>query len=216
MSNKPKIKITPNGPYLVSGKVPLNKDIVEYDQDGVPLKTIKGQSFPPQEDYALCRCGHSKNMPFCDGSHLKVDFNGAENPLAKTKFDDQIELTNGPDLTLKDAPSLCAGAGFCHRDGGVWELTQNSDNPDSKKIAVEECHCCPSGRLIACDKKSGKDLEPKLDPSIGIPEDGPLCVKGDIPIESVDGSTYEVRHKATLCRCGKSRNKPFCDGSHFY
>ena len=69
-------------------------------------------------------------------------------------------------------------------------------------------------RLVAVDKKTGKVIEEKMEPSIGIPEDGPLCVKGEVEIESTNGEIYEKRNRVTLCRCGKSRNKPFCDGSH--
>jgi CDGSH-type Zn-finger protein len=209
-----KIKVTKNGPYVVMGKLPINEDIVQYDSEGTPVITKKGKDIPHEEECALCRCGKSKNMPFCDGSHKITNFEGTENPDNQQKYDDQAETIEGPDLVLKDNRSLCVGAGFCHRAGGVWELTDNSDNPESKKIAVEECQCCPSGRLVAVDKKTGKVMEENLEPSIGIPDGGPLCVKGEVEIESVDGQTYEKRNRVTLCRCGKSRNKPFCDGSH--
>jgi hypothetical protein len=43
---------------------------------------------------------------------------------------------------------------------------------------------------------------------------GLLWVRGGIPVVSADGKPYTVRNRLTLCRCGKSRNKPFCDGSH--
>ena len=209
-----KIKVTKNGPYVISGNLPINEDIVEYDQEGIPLKTNKGPAISSDPQCTLCRCGHSKNPPFCDGTHKSINFDGTENPDNQEKYEDQADVIDGPDLILKDAPSLCASAGFCHRAGGVWELTKNSDNPKSKKIAIEECYCCPSGRLVAVDKNTGKALEPKLDPSIGIPDGGPLCVKGDVEIESADGQIYEKRNRVTLCRCGKSSNKPFCDGSH--
>jgi CDGSH-type Zn-finger protein len=39
-------------------------------------------------------------------------------------------------------------------------------------------------------------------------------VRGGIAITSADGYTYEVRNRVTLCRCGHSKNKPFCDGTH--
>jgi CDGSH-type Zn-finger protein len=39
-------------------------------------------------------------------------------------------------------------------------------------------------------------------------------VRGGITIESADGVPYEVRNRVTLCRCGRSDNKPFCDASH--
>lgn len=209
-----KIKICKNGPYIVSGNLPLNEDIVEYDEKGFPLTTKKGKSFPDQKEYSLCRCGHSCNKPFCDGSHRSNNFDGTENQNAKQKYEDLADRIDGPDLILKDATDLCAGAAFCERAGGVWFLTEDSNNPESKKTAIEEACCCPSGRLVAIDKKTGKTIEPELEPSIGISKDGPLCVKGGVPVESVDGFTYEVRNRLTLCRCGKSQNKPFCDGSH--
>jgi CDGSH-type Zn-finger protein len=79
---------------------------------------------------------------------------------------------------------------------------------------------CPSGRLTLHDKKTGKEIEDKLSPSIAVIEDpplkcsGPLWVRGGITIESHDGKRYETRNRVTLCRCGASQNKPFCDGSH--
>ena len=206
-----KIKVTKNGPYEISG-LSINEDIVEFDQEGIPLTTKKGKVILNNPECTLCRCGESKNKPFCDGSHKTNNFDGTEKK--EKKYNDQAETIEGPDLILKDAPSLCVGAGFCHRAGGVWELTKNSDNPKAKEIAIEECHCCPSGRLVAVDKKTGKVIEEKMEPSIGIPEDGPLCVKGEVEIESTNGEIYEKRNRVTLCRCGKSRNKPFCDGSH--
>ncbi|HLY53399.1 MAG TPA: CDGSH iron-sulfur domain-containing protein, partial [Steroidobacteraceae bacterium] len=79
----------------------------------------------------------------------------------------------------------------------------------------------PSGRLVAYERSSGAPLEPALPQSIGVIEhpregaSGPLWVRGGIPIVSADGFAYEVRNRVTLCRCGASRNKPFCDGSHY-
>ena len=105
------------------------------------------------------------------------------------------------------------------RAGGTWELTEQSDDPDARQKAIEEACDCPSGRLVAWDQ-DGKAIEPDFEPSIGLIEDtqagvmGPMWVRGGIPIESADGKAYEVRNRVTLCRCGKSSNKPFCDGSH--
>jgi CDGSH-type Zn-finger protein len=39
-------------------------------------------------------------------------------------------------------------------------------------------------------------------------------VKGGVPVESADASVFENRNRVTLCRCGGSKNKPFCDGTH--
>ena len=75
--------------------------------------------------------------------------------------------------------------------------------------------------LVVQDKQSGKDIEPSLEKSIGLIEDpakgvdGPIWIRGGIPVYSSDGKLYEVRNRVTLCRCGKSTNKPFCDSSHY-
>jgi CDGSH-type Zn-finger protein len=127
---------------------------------------------------------------------------------------------NRPTLRLKDAQALCAVARFCHRGGGTWELTHHSDDVKARELAIEEACNCPSGRLIECDKKTGGTFEKAFEKSIGLIEDpqkkvsGPIWLKGGIPLESSDGKTYEVRNRQTICRCGKSGNKPFCDGSH--
>lgn len=63
-------------------------------------------------------------------------------------------------------------------------------------------------------------IEPEFEPSIELIEDpqekasGPIWLKGGIELEAADGTKYETRNRVTLCRCGKSHNKPFCDGSH--
>jgi len=212
----PKIKVTKNGPYLVSGSLSLNEDIIETDDFGTPLKTLPGKKYPKSESYALCRCGHSQNKPFCDGTHAKINFDGTETADVKEKYEDKAVTINGPKLILKDVPHLCAGLGFCHRGMGTWNETQNSADPQSKKIATESACACSAGRLVACNKTTKKNIEPKLKPSVGLYQDGPIFVKGGVPVESAAGATYEVRNRVTLCRCGKSGNKPFCDASHQY
>jgi CDGSH-type Zn-finger protein len=44
--------------------------------------------------------------------------------------------------------------------------------------------------------------------------DGPLWVRGGVPVIGADGQPYETRNRVLLCRCGHSRNRPFCDGTH--
>ncbi|ACL17770.1 CDGSH iron-sulfur domain-containing protein [Methanosphaerula palustris] len=44
--------------------------------------------------------------------------------------------------------------------------------------------------------------------------EGPLWVRGGIPVIAVDGETYEVRNGVTLSQCGRSKNMLFCDRSH--
>jgi len=216
---KPKIKIVKNGPYRVSGNVPIAKQTIIADEEGVPVRWQEGEKYPEKKECGLCRCGESRAKPYCDGAHKKINFDGTET-ASKKKYLEQIEKIEGPDLALLDAPDLCASARFCDRGEGAWNLTRGSGNPESRKMAIEESCDCPSGRLVAWDKKTAKAIEPNFSPSIGLVEDpsagasGPLWVRGSIPIESADGAHYEVRNRVTLCRCGKSKNKPFCDGTH--
>jgi hypothetical protein len=85
---------------------------------------------------------------------------------------------------------------------------------------VRQVNNCPSGRLVAWEGKGRKPIEHALPVSIGVVEDpaervsGPLWLRGGIPVIAADGFNYEVRNRQTLCRCGASANKPFCDGSH--
>jgi CDGSH-type Zn-finger protein len=214
---KPKIKIVKNGPYLVSGGIPLIKMVVDVDADGVPSAWREVERYPVKEVYTLCRCGASKNKPFCDGSHGKVNFDGTETAAKKVDAAD-VTLYDGPELDLLDAKPLCTGAGFCTRAGNIWNLVTNSDNPDYKKTAIQEAADCPSGRLVLKDK-NGKIIEPSFEPSIVVVVDqdgveGPLWVRGGVDIESSDGTLYENRNRVALCRCGRSEKKPFCDGYH--
>jgi len=211
-----KVVITKDGPYIVSGGLPLAKEIIITDSQGYSIKWSKGESYPNQESYALCRCGNSSNKPHCDGTHLKEKFDGTE-IASREKYIKQAGKIVGPKLTLTDAQDLCAFGRFCDRAGGIWDLTKKSNDPKSKEIAIQEGCDCPSGRLVTWDKKAN---EPSLNPSIGVVEDpekkvsGPLRLKGGVQLESADGTKYEIRNRVTLCRCGKSGNKPFCNGNH--
>ncbi len=214
-----KIKVTKDGPYLVSGNLPLEDDITILGQDKEPESWEKGQTYSTTETYVLCRCGRSSNKPFCDGTHITTGFAGTETAAHKN-FLEMAEKTTGPGLDLFDAECFCSIARFCHRGGDTWTLTEKSDDPRSKQIAIESAGNCPSGRLVAWDKEKNSPIEPYFRPSIGLVEDkkhnvaGPIWVKGYVPIESADGFIYEKRNRVALCRCGESGNKPFCNGKH--
>lgn len=219
MDKKIRIKVMKDGPYLVSGNVPLEKEVIKLGPDNEPAKWVRSERYPDKEKYILCRCGKSKNHPYCDGTHTKIKFDGTETASRK-KYIEQAKRIKGPGLVLTDAESYCASLRFCHPKGGIWQLTKKSDDPKSKKTAIQQAWDCSAGRLVVWDKKTGKPIEPDFKPSVSVTEDpqaeasGPIWVKGGVPIESADGKQYEIRNRVTLCRCGKSRNKPFCDGRH--
>ena len=220
-TNVPKIKILKNGPYLVLGNIPIRKQTIIANEEGRSVKWEEADCYPKQREYSLCRCGQSHNSPYCDGNHEKSPFDGTET-ASREPYLKRAGTVVGPELIITDLPELCAYARFCHReDGSVWELAEDSANPKSRASAIQGAWECPAGRLLAWEK-TGQPIEEKLNPSIGIVEDpsykggvsGPIWVKGAIPIESSDGSELEVRNQVTLCRCGKSGNKPFCDNTH--
>ena len=215
-----KIRILKDGPYLVTGRIPLVEDEMIIGPDGEPARWEEKAAYPEQETYALCRCGESKRMPFCDGTHTKIGFDGTETGC-RDPYLTQVEWTKGPRLDVTWSRKLCMEARFCHRAGDAWTLTEKSDDPAARETAVEEASCCPSGSLTAWDKETGQAdrtgarAVDRLDrESRRLGGSGPIWVRGGIPIEAADGTTYEIRNRVTLCRCGKSGIKPFCDGTH--
>ncbi|MGH7000558.1 MAG: CDGSH iron-sulfur domain-containing protein [Stellaceae bacterium] len=213
------VTVTKDGPYVVSGAVPLMKQTIGVDAEGGSEKWIEGKQFVTEAEYALCRCGHSKSKPFCDGSHEKVHFDGGET-ASRAPYRQQARTFAGPAMNLTDADSLCAFARFCDPHGKVWNQVRHTDSPQTRAIFVRQVADCPSGRLAAWDKATGHALEPHLPVSIGVVDDpaqhcgGPLWLRGGIQVIAAEGFAYEVRNRVTLCRCGQSKNKPFCDGTH--
>jgi len=217
--NTGKVIVSKNGPYLVSDALPLAKAEIVNDEAGDAKEWNVGKEIMVEDAYALCRCGKSKNKPFCDGTHLKAGFQGVET-ANREPYSKQAELETGPGIRLSDVQSLCAGSRFCHREGGIWRLLEKSKDPRIKQTITEEACNCASGRLVAVDEENGKQIEPDLKKAVYLVEDpkkglsGPIRLTGGVKLESQDGEPYETRNRVTLCRCGESRNKPFCDASH--
>ncbi|MEO9321835.1 MAG: CDGSH iron-sulfur domain-containing protein [Nitrososphaera sp.] len=216
---QPKIVISKNGPYLVTGDVPLSIQVITPNKEGFSWDWTEGKKFSTGAEYALCRCGKSNKKPFCDGTHESIGFQGKETAV-RVPYIVQAQQFDGPTLVLRDAEELCAFARFCDPAGKIWNLIQQSDDQEARELVVREANHCPAGRLVVRDKKNSKDIEERLSPSIGVVEDpalgcsGPLWIRGGIEIESQDGKAYEKRNRVTLCRCGASANMPFCNGSH--
>lgn len=83
---KPRIAVTKDGPYIVTGSVPLLR-LGAGPEEGVARWQVE-ESLPPRMSYALCRCGRSTMQPFCDYKHLRGKFVGSEtadrNTVAET------------------------------------------------------------------------------------------------------------------------------------
>ncbi len=216
--NNKQIKIIKNGPYLVSGGIKLTEKIISKKDGNYIFK--EGHVLPQKEKYSLCRCGQTKTPPFCDGQHNYCDFDGHETADMRS-FEERAEKIEGPELDLLD-DHRCAFARFCHRTtGGAWDLTRNSDDPIKKEEAILASLECPAGRLVPLEK-NGQVIEEKHQAEIAILQDpgrqvsGGIFVKGEIEIISARGDKYETRNRVILCRCGESKNMPFCDMGHLH
>lgn len=213
-----KIKVMKDGPYLATGGLPLSIEIITTDDEGESLGWEHGIELEKRETCGLCRCGASTTKPYCDGTHASIGFDGTE-AASFEPYEDACEILEGPTVDVRDRKELCVDARFCHKDGAVWHRVYEDDE-ESARVVIDECKLCPSGRYTAVDKATGMAHEPELPPSAALVQDpemgvsGPIWVRGGIQIESAGGRPYEVRNRVTLCRCGKSKNKPFCDGSH--
>lgn len=217
MTDDKMIKIVKGGPYIVSGSVPIYEKVITPEGEGYIW--TDGKDIEQKEKYTLCRCGRSKTSPFCDGSHSKSIAFGGREKADMAPYDKRVKVLEGETLDLRD-DGRCALGRFCHTDlGKVWTLVKNSGNSECREMAIRAACECPAGRLTAYDK-DGKPYEDVLEKEIVVIQDpekncsGGYYVKGGIKLISAEGREYEVRNRYVLCRCGHSRDMPFCDASH--
>ena len=127
------------------------------------------------------------------------------------------EYTNG-DVTIVWKPRQCIHSEKCWR--GLPSVFKPKDKPwiDAEGASSEEITAqvenCPSGALSYYKNSEGPNkVEEMSKVKAQVLANGPLMVSGPCEIVHKDG-TVEVKEKASFCRCGHSKNKPFCDGSH--
>ena len=124
------VMVSYQGPYFFRGDLEIEG--ASDDMTGVKYRA------------ALCRCGASKNKPFCDNSHEKIGF----------------------------------------RDYGAIGQKGEALETSGGKLTVSQVR------------------------------DGPIMVSGNVVLKAGSGRVAWSGKKVALCRCGASKNKPFCDGSH--
>ena len=213
------VTVTKDGPYIVAGDVPLLHATIEADANGGSDHWSEGAPLEHGSTFALCRCGGSRNKPFCDGTHAQIGFDGQET-ASRTDYLEQAKTYPGPRLDLTDVETLCAFARFCDTHGKVWNEVAVTDDADVARRFTTQVNNCPSGRLRTWTSEGATAVETARPISIALVEDpaqgcsGPAWLRGGIPLTSADGFHYETRNRVALCRCGASKNKPFCDGSH--
>ncbi len=203
MSSEKKPTITPsqNGPYLVKG-----------------VKNVANQkgTIETKETMALCRCGGSANKPFCDGTHAKIGFSSAK---LKGRVEDNRENYEGKKITIHDNRGICAHAGRC-TDGLAKVFRLNEEpwiHPDatSPEEIIATIQKCPSGALsYSIDEVEHRDRDGE--PAIFVAPNGPYVVSGGPELVDTPRAEGASTEHFTMCRCGGSKNKPFCDGTHWH
>jgi CDGSH-type Zn-finger protein len=216
------IKVVKGGPLEISGDTPLVEMAHVLTFNGEPIDWHKlGDIETPAGSYRLCRCGKSKTRIFCDdtcqqpifGPEKNAPFDGTETADRTPFLDHAATYTHGSEVLRDDTP-LCISAGFCGtRTTKVWRIFDESDDPERREFMRGMVRRCPSGRIVLFGDDGFPD-EPALPQEIAVTPGGPYWVRGGIPIAGEDGRQWEPRNRVTLCRCGSSRNKPFCDGTH--
>lgn len=215
--SEPEIQVQPDGPYLVKGGLPLVRKRAEHTEHGEPVAWRKGETLledGEKEVYALCRCGHSQNKPFCDGAHTAAGFEGTET-APTDRYEERMKGYPGEGIELRDDRPLCVHAGFCGtRLTNAWKMTRKAEDTQVRSQIMAMAERCPSGALSYALEPGGEAIEPDLPKQVALLPDGPLWVTGGVPVTRADGKPLETRNRMTLCRCGASKNKPFCDGEH--
>jgi CDGSH-type Zn-finger protein len=211
----PRVVVRPNGPYVVEGGVRLLRTAIVKTDRGEPTHWDEGPDFEAAETYELCRCGGSATKPLCDRACDTNGFDGTET-ADRGQVATRRSRWDGEGVVLYDDLSLCTKAGFCtNLRATAWTLADEADDPDARAEFVGMVHHCPSGRLAFAEADDPeRTVEPEFERSIGVEPDASFWLRGGIPVVSDDGAPYEVRNRQTLCRCGRSANKPFCDGTH--
>ncbi len=210
-----RIRVAPNGPYLVSG-LPLRRVREIESEHGEPLTSQTTSELETPDSYALCRCGSSSRKPFCDGTHSAVGFDGTE-AAPTSNYADRARVFEGTGVVMRDDRRICEHAGFCgNRLTNVWKVMSGDATEDSVVRAqlMTMVERCPSGALTHRLTADGDDIEPALVEGVGVVDDGPLSVTGGIGVTRSDKEPFETRNRMTLCRCGSSSIKPLCDGTH--
>jgi CDGSH-type Zn-finger protein len=190
-----------NGPYLVMNLPELTNS--------------KGETLRTRPVVALCRCGGSAIKPYCDGTHASIGFESAKKP---ERTPDHLARYPGAQITVTDNRGTCCHFGNCtdHLPQVFGERPEGFVRPDaaSKQEIIDVVRACPSGALgymIDGVEYAGEQREP----SIYVSQNGPYHVRGGIDLHGTQRNDGASREHYALCRCGRSKNKPFCDGSHW-
>lgn len=202
MPNTPTIEPELNGPYLVTNVTSLSNS--------------RGDPIDARPQMALCRCGGSGNKPFCDGTHARIGFQSRK---LDGRTPDHRDTYAGADVTIYDNRGICQHAGFCTDNlAAVFKLRQDpwiDPNGAKAEAIIELVRQCPSGAL-SYSVRGTEHRDQNRPPGITVSQDGPYRVTGGVGLKTEPWGEGASKEHYALCRCGGSKNKPFCDGTHWY
>jgi len=199
---RPVIRLEKDGPLVVSGLE------IFVNSRGEPIRA--------GGEIRLCRCGNSKRKPFCDNTHKTV---GWTDEKSDDRVPDALDRYEGAEVTILDNRGACSHAGFCTSElAKVWRsgvepwIDPNGATADE---IIAQVRRCPSGALSYA---LGDRVETVFHdrPEMQVSRNGPYRVRGGVELEGVERDPGASTEHFALCRCGRSRNKPFCDGTHWY
>lgn len=124
----------------------------------------------------------------------------------------------GKNIDVQWDSRLCIHIGECGYSAGdlfvagrdPWCQPDRVDDENVKDVVKR----CPSGALTYNDKAQGENEQPAQCNTVQVVYNGPLYIQGELHIENAPQDMPGVNYRAALCRCGQSKNKPFCDNSH--
>jgi CDGSH-type Zn-finger protein len=131
------VTVSKDGPYIVSGEARLTEQVIVTNAEGDSLQWREGEVYEAAAKFALCRCGHSDQAPFCDGTHAKVGFDGTET-APRAPYWEKVTVFDGPVLALLDARHLCADGRFCDPNGKVWNQVARCSTVGPPKLQMKD------------------------------------------------------------------------------
>ena len=180
------------------------------------LTNSKGETLATRPIVALCRCGGSNIKPYCDGTHARIGFASAKSP---ERTADRLDSYEGSGITVRDNRGTCCHFGNCtehlpqvfHASSDPFVTARGAD-ADSIEQIVRQCPSGALGFIRNGELYQGEQREPQ----IYVANNASYYVRGGIELDGEVMNEGASREHYALCRCGCSKNKPFCDGSHWW
>ena len=215
------VKLAANGDQRVANASRILTDLAKKSARGLErVLTPVTQPAPPTQTISASPPPIASASPQSNGARMSAasDQGPASGGLPAVPptptVIDGVDHIEGRELTLLYEGKKCIHARFCVT-GAPSVFIANIKGPwiqpdaVTTEALVEISHACPSGAIRYLRKDGKPDEAPPPVNLIAIRESGPYAFRGDLDIDGKTGT-----YRATLCRCGASKNKPFCDGSH--